>query len=132
MACHSGFLLNIFNSALEFDAASVDTMGRWFETGEMRTLSFAVVGNPHPWVRPCAAWRPFRGFRGLTDAGLFFCAGPAARGCANGLRWLVGRRRKLGRGERRGAAWVAGGGWPGAGRAAQAAAVSHSCEAAHN
>ena len=56
VACHSGFLLNIFNSALEFDAASVDTMGRWFETGEMRTLSFAVVGNPHPWVRPrCVA-----------------------------------------------------------------------------
>ena len=121
VACHSGFLLNIFNSALEFDAASVDTMGSWFETGEMRTLAFAVVGNPHPWVRPSAAWRPFRGSRGLTDAGL--CAGAAARGCANGLRRLVGRRRKLGRGERRGAARVAGSGWPGAGRAAQAAAV---------
>ena len=50
VACHSGFLLNVFNSALEFDASQIDTMGKWFETGEMRTVSIAVMGNPHPWA----------------------------------------------------------------------------------
>ena len=35
----------MFNSALEFDEAEVDTMGKWFETGEMRTVSIAVMGK---------------------------------------------------------------------------------------
>ena len=126
VACHSGFLLNIFNSALEFDAASVDTMGRWFETGEMRTLSFAVVGNPHPWVRPCAAWRPFRGFRGLTGAGLL---------CRPRSPWLrtrppLARRPEAEAGARRAAWRCLGGWWWVAWRWPRCA--SGGCEAAHN
>ena len=126
VACHSGFLLNIFNSALEFDAASVDTMGRWFETGEMRTLSFAVVGNPHPWVRPCAAWRLFRGFRGLTGAGLL---------CRPRSPWLRTRPPLARRPEAEAGAWRAawrclGGWWWVAWRWPRCA--SGGCEAAHN
>ncbi len=34
VACHSGFLLNVFNSVIEFGAGdAAERMGKWFETG---------------------------------------------------------------------------------------------------
>ena len=37
VACHSGFLLNVFNSALEFDESQVDTMGKRAKCGQSRS-----------------------------------------------------------------------------------------------
>ena len=45
VACHSGFLLALFNAVLETDDGKAKS---WFETGEMRTLDIAIVGNPVP------------------------------------------------------------------------------------
>lgn len=47
VACHSGFLLAVFNGVLEIEDPA---MSSWFDTGEMRTLQLDVLGNPHPWL----------------------------------------------------------------------------------
>lgn len=43
VACHSGFLLNVFNSAIEFPSQAAadskdDQMQSWFETGIVQML----------------------------------------------------------------------------------------------
>jgi hypothetical protein len=42
-ACHSGFLLNVFNSVIEFDDSQIDTMGGWFKTGIVIVIIIIIV-----------------------------------------------------------------------------------------
>lgn len=59
VACHSGFLLNVFNSAIEFpgsEAASNSQTARmqsWFETGtaSFMSLLFVTKFEPHSQYR---------------------------------------------------------------------------------
>ena len=50
VACHSGFLLNVFNSAIEFPSQGAadsksDQMQSWFETGITQMLFSALAAR---------------------------------------------------------------------------------------